>query len=160
MSDLATFLADADQVRVQFAALTQVDPTPQVAESLLVLREAGAIALPELRRSITSDPEALIRAVEGPLAELVMTASQASLPTHVVWGNVASVIASAAEIIAEEKPAQRAQITAVATAALRSPHLADAWTGAVGPTFRRTTCCQVTAREEGHCADCVRLTRS
>lgn len=159
MSDLSTFLADTEQMRSEFAALTDIDPKPQVAESLVVLRAAGSLVLPALRTAITSDRRALVDAVNGPITDLVGMASQASLPITILWGNVASVIASAAGIIAEESPQERDLITALATEALRTPPLAGAWTGAIGATFRRTTCCQVTARGEGHCGDCVRVTR-
>ncbi len=160
MSDLATFLASAARKRIALAQLTDtpVDDIKQgAAESLVTLQAAGTIVLPALRAAITGDPLALEKAVSGPLTDLVTTASRGTLTQPILWGNLASVIASSAGILAQEVPEHTARIFAVATNALLSRPLADAWTGELGPTFRRTTCCQVTARHERRCGDCVRL---
>ena len=160
MTDLARFLASAEQMRIDLAELTLTSPADvnqAAAESLVVLHELGELVLPALREATGGAPVALATAITGPITALVNTASQASLPSTILWGNVASVIASSVTILASQTPQHSDQLHAVAEEALGSPPLAGAWTGRLGSSFRRTSCCQVTAPDQRHCGDCVRL---
>jgi hypothetical protein len=157
VSELAGFRAKTRRVEAELAKITSTELKPQIAESLVVLNEAGAIVVPALRKALAEDPTALDLAINGPITSLVAAASQGSLPNPIIWGNVASVINSAFGILSAEFPDGSQQARAIATAALQAPPLALAWTGDVGDSFRRTTCCQVTARDERRCGDCVRL---
>ncbi len=97
---------------------------------------------------------ALIGDVFAPLGEVL---AGLSLPPRVFWGNVASVIARSADLIAARHLALGPAAHRHARAALHEPRLARSWAGALGPTFRRTSCCQVADRRElaGRCGDCV-----
>ena len=150
-----------DELRTQLASLTRTplgELRPHAAESLTVLRLAGSLLYPALLAAVedpaATDLEPLIR---GPVTELVRTASR-GLPSSILWGNVASVIESSARMIAAEHPARSDRVFALAGQTLLLPPLAGAWTGQVGSTFRRTSCCQVTSPDpaELRCGDCVR----
>jgi ferric iron reductase protein FhuF len=96
----------------------------------------------------------VIAAVLAPIGEFL---AQLSLPPKVLWGNVASVIVRSAELIAARHPDLGPAAQRHAYSALRGPRLAQAWAGELGPTFRRTSCCQVVDRREqrGRCGDCL-----
>jgi hypothetical protein len=150
-----------DDLRLQLAHATRTPVAklrPQAAESLAVLRLIGELIHPALLAA-TEDPAAtdLEPLVSGPVTELIETASGA-VPASVLWGNVASVIESSARLIADGHPDRSDRAFAVAGRTLLLPRLAGAWTGELGSTFRRTSCCQVTGPDpaELRCGDCVR----
>lgn len=159
--DRESFHRLVDVLRVQLAHATQTpiqELRPHAAESLAVLRLAGALIRPALLAA-TEDPTAtdLAALIGGPVTELVRTASEA-VPASILWGDVASVIETSARLIAADHPTRSERAYAVASGTLNLSSLAGAWTGRVGATFRRTSCCQVTGPDpaERRCADCVR----
>lgn len=154
----------------QLASLTLVDLASatgsppdslrrSAAESLVTLRIAGELVLPAQRLATTSGDETGIRdLIDGPLAQLVEVASRGSLSPGALWGNVASVIESSARILATENPEWADEAIGVAARMLTHPRLRGCWSGEVGTTFRRTTCCLVVGPDpdELRCGDCVR----
>lgn len=152
-------LVDDLRAKLAHATRTPVDELrPQAAGSLAVLRLTGAWIHPALLTA-TEDPAAtdLEPLVNGPVTELIETASGA-VPASILWGNVASVIESSARMIAADRPDHSERVLGLALRTLLLPPLAGAWTGEVGSTFRRTSCCQVTGPDpaEVRCGDCVR----
>lgn len=162
IGDPEAFRRLAEHLRAELAHATGTpldELRPQAAESLAVLRVAGSLIHPALRDAMddptVSDLGPLIR---GRVTALIETATRGGVPAAILWGNVASVIESSARMIAATNPAQGARVFAMASSALHLPELIGRWTGQIGETFRRTSCCQVTGPDptELRCADCVR----
>ncbi len=109
------------------------------------------------------DPDVLGAVLAGLLTPVV-AAVRARVPVseRVLWGNVASSVASARQLVAAARPDAAGAATAVArhllttpplagTAALRAPEPPD-----VGWTFRRRSCCLYhRVPGGGLCGDCV-----
>jgi hypothetical protein len=102
----------------------------------------------------------VLTGVLAPLAAAVR--ARASVSPRVLWGDVASAVATARRLVAADRPGSAARATAVAerllaapplavTAALRAPEPPDArW------TFRRRSCClYYRVPGGGLCGDCV-----
>jgi hypothetical protein len=101
--------------------------------------------------------------LSGVLTPLVAAVrARASVSPRVLWGDVASAVATARRLVAADRPGSAARATAVAerllaapplavTAALRAPEPPDAtW------TFRRRSCClYYRVPGGGLCGDCV-----
>jgi len=127
----------------------------QAAESLVVLHHLGELLFTALRQAtLDGDLTRLAPLIDGPVTALIN--QTAAITREIAWGNVASVVASSARLIGEEDPTLATRATAVAGEVLALAVLSTAWTGTVGSTFRRTTCCQVTDAAEARCGDCVR----
>ncbi len=162
IGDPAAFDRLAENLRADLADATGTDSgglRPVAGASLAILRVAGSLILPAVRDAAASHADGrLDDLVAGPLTDLVTTAS-GTIPPAIAWGNIASVLEASARMVAREDPATAEQAYAVATAALLRKPLRDAWTGEVGTTFRRTTCCQVTDPDPAgmRCGDCVRI---
>lgn len=161
IGDPRAFRRLVDDLRQQLARETGTplgELRPHAAESLAVLNLAGVLIHPALLAA-TADPAAadLAPLILGPVTELIETASE-GVPASILWGNVASVIESSARMIAGDHPARSDRALALAAGTLALSPLAGAWTGRVGGTFRRTSCCQVTGPDpaERRCPDCVR----
>lgn len=113
------------------------------------------------------DPDVLGAVLAGLLTPVV-AAVRARVPVseRVLWGNVASSVASARQLVAAARPDAAGAATAVArhllttpplagTAALRPPEPPD-----VGWTFRRRSCCLYhRVPGGGLCGDCVLVDR-
>lgn len=147
---------------LDLAAATRTPPEAlnrSAAESLVVLRTAGDLVLPALRTA-AADPDlpSLTGLIDGPITDLVTVASHGSLSASTLWGNVASVIESSIRIIASEQPHLGKRAAEIGSRTLDLPRLRDCWTGEVGSTFRRTSCCLVNGHDpdELRCGDCVR----
>lgn len=167
----AAFNDRAEALRAELAAAVGA-PLDAISAaqgaSLLLFREVGARLQPggwatglpgfsglsELR-GLPGLP-GTVDAVTG-FAALVALGEGAGLPAAIGWGNVASVLARAAD---RRDPAaiDSDGVAAWAATCLEQPPLAGAWTGSVGPDFRRTTCCLITTRGESGCVDCPRRT--
>jgi ferric iron reductase protein FhuF len=129
------------------------------AQEVVLDWEPSHLAVSFPSRDVHVGPdEALPALIEAVLAPIGAVLAELALPSRVFWGNAASVIARSADLIAAQHldlgPTARRQ----ARSALQMPRLASAWAGGLGPTFRRTSCCQVVDRGEpsGRCGDCVR----
>jgi hypothetical protein len=164
--DSATFGELAHTLRAQLAAHTGVesaDLSRHAGASLAVLRLAGSWIQPALAEAARQEPPGDLRElINGPVSHLVDLAVEAELPLSIAWGNVASVIASAAHLLADADPELRQRASAITLITLSAPQLANAWTGGLGPAFRRTSCCQIIApgSVEPGCGDCGRRSPS
>lgn len=99
--------------------------------------------------------------VNGPVRAVTDTAAAMSVPTAVLWGNVASAVNGAASMIATARPGLAARAQAVSAALLRRPPLAGTSTGAPVTGFRRRSCCLIYRVSSGSgpafCGDCILL---
>ncbi|CUR55807.1 conserved hypothetical protein [metagenome] len=104
-----------------------------------------------------ADLEVLLR---GHLTDLVTTAASRSLSSAALWGNVASVVNSSANLLGARHPDLGAAGRDLADQALGLPQLAGRWLRTDGGGFRRTTCCLAFSwaaglGEPAPCGDCV-----
>jgi len=99
--------------------------------------------------------------VDGPVRAVTDTVAAMSVPTAVLWGNVASAVNGAASMIATAQPDLAARAQAVSAALLRRPPLAGTATGAPVTDFRRRSCCLIYRVSSGSgpafCGDCILL---
>ena len=113
------------------------------------------------------DPAVLGRTLAGLLAPVVAAVrAQVPVSERVLWGNVASSVASARQLVAAARPDATGAAAAVArfllttpplggTATLRAPEPPD-----IGWTFRRRSCCLYhRVPGGGLCGDCVLVDR-
>jgi ferric iron reductase protein FhuF len=97
-----------------------------------------------------------------PLAEAVQR--EFRLSSKVVWGNVASALGGAANMLGAARPDLAGRATNLADRLLHKGHLVGTgryvWPDASGPHFVRDNCCLFyRIPGGGKCADCVLLTR-
>ncbi|MGW1712580.1 (2Fe-2S)-binding protein [Streptomyces sp. NPDC002156] len=99
------------------------------------------------------------RVIDGPVRELTAAVEELGVSPRVLWGNVASVVNSAASLLTEIRPEESAKTRHIAAALMRRPPLGDAGTVDEAGRFQRLSCCllhQVTPGERGPvCGDCV-----
>lgn len=97
--------------------------------------------------------------VDGPIRELVNAIRPLSVSAHVLWGNVASAINSAASMIATTRPEWAPRARDVTWLLLSQPPLHGTHTRSVDGAFRRRNCCLIyhttpqTPRPV--CGDCI-----
>ena len=116
-----------------------------------------------------TDPEALAHAlgtglIENAVTELSDAFRPFGVSPRVLWGNVASALNGACVILARARPDHAPRISAVLSALLRQPALADTWQISLDDRFQRRSCCLIYRAAPGRagalCGDCVLLGRS
>ncbi|HEY7433021.1 MAG TPA: (2Fe-2S)-binding protein [Streptosporangiaceae bacterium] len=110
------------------------------------------------RSSLGAGGAAWQRLLDGPISQLARSVASMSVSPQVLWGNVASAVNGAAEMIAAARPDLAGTARAVAGTVLQFPALAGGYTGAPGPGFRRRNCCliyRLSPSAPGYCGDCV-----
>lgn len=97
--------------------------------------------------------------VDGPIREVVNATQLLSVSEHVLWGNVASAINSAASMIATTRPEWAPRTRDVTRLLLSQPPLHGTHTRSVDGAFRRRNCCliyQATPQTPRPvCGDCI-----
>ncbi|MFD4254301.1 hypothetical protein ACFWQL_31600 [Amycolatopsis thermoflava] len=96
--------------------------------------------------------------VEGPVRKLTTAVAELNVPPRVLWGNVASAVHGAAQVLTTALPHRAPVVRELSTTLLRSGALAGTGSVAAG-RFRRRSCCllyRAVPRQPGPvCADCV-----
>jgi len=119
-------------------------------EALALNVDGGRPDLSKLGAGLLNDPiEPLTRAV----------AACTTTPSRVLWGNVASAVNSAANLIARHRPSRGPEALAFAQLILSDGRLRTE-PAVPGPRFRRRSCCliyRVSGDRTAVCGDCVLL---
>ncbi len=129
------------------------DPTP------LALPEAGGeIVGPDDPLRLAATLHRLV--IDTAMRDLVLsTQAVQAVSAQVLWGNVASALATAAALVTAVRPDRAAQASQLVAAVLNRGELADAGSfSGPGRRFRRRSCCLFyRLPEAGLCGDCVLL---
>jgi hypothetical protein len=97
--------------------------------------------------------------IDGPITKLTVAVGERfAVPAPTLWGNVASALNTAGQIVAREMPAVAGRVELIETALRARPALLGE-DGASGALFRRRSCCLIyqvqPGRAESVCGDCV-----
>jgi hypothetical protein len=126
--------------------------------------DPGGRPVPDVDAAAAALADALFDAHLAPLVAAVR--AQVAVSERVLWGNVASSVASGKRLVGVERPAAAGRAAAVAERLLEAGPLRG--TGERRPaaepdrvwSFRRRSCClYYRARDGGLCGDCVLLDR-
>jgi hypothetical protein len=97
--------------------------------------------------------------LDGPLGELADAMGPFSVSPHILWGNTASAVNGAANMITAARPELTARTRAITSLLLDRPPLRDANTTTPDGAFRRRSCCLIYRAAPGGrgalCGDCV-----
>ena len=151
---------------VALAVLGVADPVVELDDVFWQAELGGPFPLSLPAALVPDDPSptpvdgALHAFVDGPVHALVdATTAMAPVSPHVLWGNVASTVHAAGQMVRTARPDLAARTDAVLAAALAHPLLSTEYERPQGD-FRRRNCCLVyriapSARPRPVCADCV-----
>ncbi|MFE3058724.1 hypothetical protein [Nocardia sp. NPDC059239] len=99
------------------------------------------------------------RVVDGVIREIVEATRQFSIPTQILWGNVASAINGATMMIARTHPEHADLALEIATLLLDRPSLSGTSSSPPGQRFRRRSCCLIYRAAPNAagavCGDCI-----
>jgi hypothetical protein len=97
--------------------------------------------------------------LDGPVRQVVELTAAMSVSRAVLWGNVASAINGATEMIARAQPGLAGRARMAGAALMEYGPLAGAFTGTLTGGFRRRSCCLIYRVSPGPrvavCGDCV-----
>lgn len=124
--------------------------------------ELGAFPL-SLPGPARARPDVAEAVVDGPVRALVDGFRGLSVSARVLWGNVASAINGAADMVIRNRPDLAARANDLTTRVLDHPRLRAAYDRGDG-TFRRRSCCLIyqagrTDAPRQLCGDCVLTSR-